>query len=472
MKAFGTMTLAAVAAAALFGQDLAERARQRERSGDVQDARQILQRAARGAPRDAAALAAYAEFLDRYRDPETRGAYARLLAELGPGEGEQRVSVARRLLVLALLAGDRSAARKHLEAYRAAGGQLAVSPLPLERDQPAAGPSYIEVPGPLSSFERMAAVSQDVGPADLLPALARNVVTNGYQASTSSEALEPTEYMKLLQRYLSQARELEKLAGADKVIRIDACESTKTGELLRVLGYRIRGACGSELVLETVNATRAFLTIDAGFPLAELELALRTSRPFEHDFKPTRVPVLYGPDYWITSKEKQAAAFVDVFLSDPSLCRLYLGFSKLDRATADALRETAGMARLKPFGHVLDFFGGMFEIRGGKAVVPGGTRCGPMWADLVGVSPDQGAAFFERLLTRDDGWMASFFDALARINGPAKEYLTQPERMKRFYMAGLPLQHRYAAADHAAVAGGQRTAARARQPGSLEELVH
>ena len=36
---------------------------------------------------------------------------------------------------------------------------------------------------------------------------------------------------------------------------------------------------------------------------------------------------------------------------------------------------------------------------------------------------------------RDDGWVASYFDALARINGPAKDYLTEPERMKRFYAA-------------------------------------
>ena len=50
-------------------------------------------------------------------------------------------------------------------------------------------------------------------PERILPALARNVVTNGYQASHSNEALEQTEYLKLVHRYLSQARELEKLAG-------------------------------------------------------------------------------------------------------------------------------------------------------------------------------------------------------------------------------------------------------------------
>ena len=92
--------------------------------------------------------------------------------------------------------------------------------------------------------------------------------------------MEQTEYLKLVVRYLAQAREIEKLAGANKILHVETCDSTETGDLLRVLGYRMRGGCGSDVILETVNASRAFLTIDSGFPLAELEAALRTNRPF------------------------------------------------------------------------------------------------------------------------------------------------------------------------------------------------
>ena len=159
-------------------------------------------------------------------------------------------------------------------------------------------PNYIEIPGPLRSFARMAAISPDLTPSDLLPALARNIITNGYRATTANEALEQTEYLKLVIRYLSQARELERLAGPGKTLRIDMCESPATADLLRVIGYRMRGGCGSDLVLETVNASRAFLTTDSGFPLAELEQALRTNRPFTLDYQPTRIPILYTVDYW------------------------------------------------------------------------------------------------------------------------------------------------------------------------------
>ena len=61
---------------------------------------------------------------------------------------------------------------------------------------------------------------------------------------------------------------------------------------------------------------------------------------------------------------------------------------------------------------MLDFFGGMFEIRNGMAVIPGGQRSAGAWAELAGASPDHGAEFFDKLISKDDGWLASLYDAL------------------------------------------------------------
>jgi len=38
-------------------------------------------------------------------------------------------------------------------------------------------------------------------------------------------------------------------------------------------------------------------------------------------------------------------------------------------------------------------------------------------------------------MAKDDGWLASLYDALARIHGPVQDYLTDPVRMKRLYSA-------------------------------------
>jgi hypothetical protein len=439
MKAslFYAIVLVASAASPILGEQSLDSIQKMEESGDTMGAHTALARAAQASPNSVAAWTAYAEFLDRYGDPGARAAYGNLLAALRAGGDSARAgTVARRLALLDLLAGDRNAAGAHLDAYRAAGGQ-AVSPgTPPAANSPA-DQGTANIPGPLRSFARMAALSPDADLADVLPALARNVVTNGYQASHNNESLEQTEYLKLVHRYLSQARELEKLSGETRTIKIDTCESPAAGELLRILGFRMRGGCGSEVVLETVNAPRAFLTTDSGFPLNDLEQALRTNHPFTYDFHPTAVPVMFGPDYWSgpKDKEKDATNFIENFISDPSVCRLYLGFSKLDTVTAEAMRKVASLTRLKAYSHVLDFFGGMFELRDGKAVVPGGQRAAAGWAELAGASPDQGAAFFDKLMAKDDGWLASLYDALARIHGPVQDYLTDPVRMKRFYSA-------------------------------------
>ena len=68
----------------------------------------------------------------------------------------------------------------------------------------------------------------------------------------------------------------------------------------------MRGGCGADVVLETLNAARAFLTIDSGFPLSELEQSLRVNRPFTMDYHAARVPILYNVDYWQSAKDKTA----------------------------------------------------------------------------------------------------------------------------------------------------------------------
>jgi hypothetical protein len=429
------IVIIASAASTLPGEQNLDQVQRLEASGDTTGARAALAHTAQANPNNIAAWTAYAEFLDRYGDPGAREAYGKLLQVAnGAGDKARAAVVARRLALLDLLSGDRSAAARNLATYSANGGKngsIATAPAAKAGE----GASTANIPGPLRSFARMAALSPDSSPEDILPALARNVVTNGYQASHNNEALEQTEYLKLVHRYLSQAHELEKLAGDSQVIKIDNCESTSTGELLRILGFRMRGGCGSEVVLETVNQMRAFVTTDSGFPINDLEQALRTNRPFTYDFHPTQVAVLFGPEYWNGPKEKEGGNFIENFISDPSTCRLYLGFSKLDTETAEAMRKALTLTRLKAYSHVLDFFGGMFEIRDGKAVVPGGAKSAAAWGELAGAPPDQGTAFFDKLMSKDDGWLASLYDALARIHGPSKDYLTDPARMKRFYSA-------------------------------------
>ena len=285
------------------------------------------------------------------------------------------------------------------------------------------------IPGPLRSFLRMAGISQQVSPDEVLPLLARNVVLHGYQSGR------PTEFLILLSRYVRQAEELATLAGDGGMIRISNCDDVKP--LLRILGYRVRQNCGqSSTSLVTADPQRAFSTIDSGFPLSELEEALQRGGPFTYSFAASPVPVLFNQRDWTTENKKSGAPaedFLDTILRNPTLARLYWALSRMDPGSRTELARNLGLRKLLPFAAVLDMYGGQICVQSGRVIVPGGKRAESDWKDLVGASPDSPAEFVLELLKKDHGWLAAYFDALSHANQTQQEHFSEAHRLKRFY---------------------------------------
>ena len=409
-----------------------------EREGRMMEARIELARSVERASDDAEARIAWAEFLDRHGGAGVVEAYRQAIEKLPRSEAGKRREMLRRLVPAALLAGDADAAREALNRLRGEDPSIwpdAARALQAPASFESTAGNHVVVPGVLNSFLRMAALSTDLRLEELLPALAQNIVTGGYRATGGPAGMEPTEYLKLIMQYLSQARELEQFAGADNTIDVPACESMETAQLLKILGFRLRGECGAGAVLETVNPSRAFLSIDSAFPLADLEAAYQRDEAFHLDYRASELPILFDRDYWLAGAKKAEGDFLDIFLGDPGLARLYVAMSRLHRPTAEALKAVSPVDRLKDYANVLDFFGAAFEVESGRAVAPGGDRAKAAWEKLAGQSTADGGRFFQRLIELDDGWLAAFYDALARTGGPARDYLTEPQRIERFYAA-------------------------------------
>ncbi|HET7893051.1 MAG TPA: hypothetical protein VFL34_16105 [Candidatus Sulfotelmatobacter sp.] len=295
--------------------------------------------------------------------------------------------------------------------------------------------SKFAIPGPQRSFLRMAGISQKIAPDEVLPLLSRNVFTEGFEGSTR-----PTEFLVLLKRYVQQARELSQLAaGSGMVLRVSNCNDAKP--LLRILGYRTSADCGvPETSLQTQDPERAFLAIDSGFPLSELEKTLQGGKPFEYPFDSSPVPVLFSENDWNKASAKNGREkngdFLDTILSDPALARLYWALSRIDFETSRDMQQTIGLAKLVPYAGVLDFYGRSLCIKDGRVNVPGGAPAEAAWKDLVGASPDSPGSFVSKLLARDKGWLAAYFDVLSRVSGTRQAYFTDPHRLRLFY-AGL-----------------------------------
>src|ERR1700688_911331 len=152
----------------------------------------------------------------------------------------------------------------------------------------------VAIPGPLRSFLRMAGISQKATPEEVLPLLARNVYLRGYEGPHHSNQ---TEFLVLLIRYVRQAKELAALAGPQGVLHVSNCVEAKP--LLKVLGYRPQPDCGQSIAsLLTDDPERAFITIDSGFPLLELEGSLKEGKPFNYTFASSYLPALLAEKDW------------------------------------------------------------------------------------------------------------------------------------------------------------------------------
>jgi hypothetical protein len=287
----------------------------------------------------------------------------------------------------------------------------------------------ILIPGPLRSFLRMAGISQDVAPEDVVTTLARNASLYGYDRGRE------TEFLVLLDRYVHLARELQTLSDATGNIHITGCDDAT--RLIQVLGYKLETACGrKDTSLMTADADRAFLTIDSGFPLSTLEAALQKNEPFSYSLTPTRVPILYKEKDWVavsTWEKKSGGDLLDLLLHDQNLDRLYGALARYDLETRVALERSPGLKRMMPLAAAFDLFGGVISIRSGRVVVPAGNEKG--WEQLVESSPRSPGEFVAHLFARDNGWLAAYFDVLSRLKQTQQAHFAEGTRLTRLYNA-------------------------------------
>ncbi|MGA3069473.1 MAG: hypothetical protein ABSD43_04575 [Terracidiphilus sp.] len=296
---------------------------------------------------------------------------------------------------------------------------------------PSQSADEVVIPGPLPPFLRMAGISQEVSPAEVLPLLARNVALWGYERDR------PTEFLVLIDRYVQLARELQSLAGADGTIRVSGCDNAT--QLIQVLGYRFQNGCGPNgAFMVTEDAKRAFLTVDSGFPLTALEEALQKGAPFSVAFPATRIPILFSQKTWIAlsaGKTMDRRDLLDVLLHDRDVDRLYSALARNDRQTGLALVRSPGLRELLPFAPLLDFYGSRICIRSGQVSVPAGASAEADWEELVGANPNSSGEFVINLLAKDHGWLLAYFDALSRVSPAQQVHLTEGGRLRRLYYA-------------------------------------
>jgi hypothetical protein len=308
----------------------------------------------------------------------------------------------------------------------AQGASAASSP------QPAADGSYITIPGPLRSFLRMGGISKKAQPDEVLPLLGHFVETYGYEGSKEKSA-RPTEALTIFKRYFAQAQALASMAGPSGTLHFSTCDESRL--LLEALGYRLKNGCGRNPAIEVDDPEKAFITVDSGFPLTDVEQALYQGKPFTLAYPSVRLPLIYTKQEWTGNANSKDADVIENLAGHPELARLYWGLSSVDQETREALRKSLGMTKMLAVASVLDFYGSSLAVRNGRVAVPGGTQADAAWKSLVGAPLDKPGEFIDRLLQKDYGCLAEFYDSIAHAPQPQLAYLTAGDHLEHFYAA-------------------------------------
>ena len=310
---------------------------------------------------------------------------------------------------------------------------------PVPQSAPANAPSatgaqsateYISIPGPLRSFLRMAGISQKASPDEVLPLFGHFVETYGFEGS-KEKSPKATEALLIFRRYFVQANTLASLAAAGGTLHFSNCENSR--QLLADLGYKLENGCSKIPAIEVDDPEKAFITVDSGFPLADLQLALQQGKPFSMPYPATKVPLIYTKAAWTGKPNSQDIDVIEALDSDAPLARLYWGLSRIDEQTREVLLANGGVPKMLPYASVLDFYGSTIAVRDGRVAVPGGGAADPAWKKLLGVDPNDPPKFIYALLTKDRGWLAEYYDAIARAPQPQLQYFTTGSRLQRFY---------------------------------------
>lgn len=290
----------------------------------------------------------------------------------------------------------------------------------------------ITIPGPITAFLRMSGVSQKAEPDEVLPLLAHFVEIYGYEG-TKEKSAKPTEALILFKRYFAQANALASFAGTKATLHFSTCEESRP--LLAILGYRLKEGCAHDPSIEVANGEKGFITVDSGFPLADMEQALHEGRPFSMPYPSVRVPLIYEKSDWTGNANSTDADLIETLSDHPAVSRLYWGLSRIDEETREQLLKILGMKTLLGVASVLDFYGSNLAIRNGRVAVPGGAQTEASWKSLVGADPGHPGEFLARLLQRDNGSLAEYYDSIARAPFPQQTYLTSRDRLGRCYKA-------------------------------------
>jgi tetratricopeptide (TPR) repeat protein len=303
------------------------------------------------------------------------------------------------------------------------------------------------VPGGLDALSVIANVKQGTPPERFLAEFANQVVSNVCANYCAGD-----RYSTLVQSYFTTIADLERMGKRDGnrvsvVLSLNGKdERNHAQDVLKLLGLQmhtekgqIRLDRGEKQSQNKKQDILAALAIDE----VGLEEALQSGKSFTFEILDEFAEVYPSARMWKDSFPKlDQSQFALMLLRNPLMARLYVGISRLDRRTLQALIGNSGLFVFvgRPADSLLQY-GASFALEADHAAVPGGAAAGPIWSQLAGASTDRPGAFYHALLDQKSPGLLAYFYALSNLDQRHQAFFTANlARTKRFYdlFATLP----------------------------------
>ena len=310
--------------------------------------------------------------------------------------------------------------------------QPAASPRAAAVAETPAGWFSVELPGTSEGLSRLVGHETTVEPARLMLEMVR--LTQGAQP-TPDQSVDVAR--RQLGAYLDAVEELQ-----DMLARIDPGGrglSLKTVSRLKrddqrrfaaSLGLELGDVASAIRMLsspEPIAAERRRLLALAGVNPVDLVAPLNAGEPVRIVIPMVQVPLPLAPALWSTRILRHhgpAARLGSALLRDRSAALLFYGLAALDAETlAYFAASEQALEAARAFAPTFSAFGRSLHVRGRRIQLPGGDAAADLWEPLVGAQVSDPDRFIRRVLERDAGALASFYDMVEHLDPLHRQFV-------------------------------------------------
>lgn len=204
-------------------------------------------------------------------------------------------------------------------------------------------------------------------------------------------------------------------------------ERDRWRDLCELLGLRLRGGRGRP-VLELDDsedaATLASWVAAVGIDRQVVSTELNAGRRVELKVPHTRIPIPLPTAWAQILRGADKGALIAQLTESRTASLLYVALTAMDRDTLAffAIRIDFLRRLSEDDVAVLAAFGSALRIRDAKVVPPGEASEAFLWQELVDSSPGDPEQFIRNWFRKDDGRVAYFYEAMARLAPPRQAW--------------------------------------------------